>query len=260
MKKKHPAGIIHNAGFRFSFWRYFIDGMPTYLVRHYWWAYLWRPAIWFFDHQPVINTILFGQYEKLLKQTMACLEGRPQGRVLQLTCVYGSLTPSLVRYIRPEPLHLIDVSTAQLQASRKRLLASERSSLLLMRMNAEQLGLKSNSFMTVIIFFLMHEMPEQARHNALAETLRILAPGARLVITEYGSEPRTHWIYRFWPLRKILLKYEPFLNAFWCENLTEVLNTQAELSGKSIKLVAAHKVFGGFYRVNVYEVSKARLV
>jgi len=37
--------------FRFSFWHYFLDGVPVYLARHYWWAYLWPPAIWFFDHQ-----------------------------------------------------------------------------------------------------------------------------------------------------------------------------------------------------------------
>jgi len=121
-------------------------------------------------------------------------------------------------------------------------------------MNAEQLGLQNNSFMTVVIFFLMHEMPEQARHNTLAETLRILAPGGRLVVTEYGEEPRSHWIYRFWPLRKLLLKYEPFLNGFWCEDLTALLTAQAKLSGKTIKKLEEHKIFGGFYRVLVFQV------
>ncbi len=81
--------------FRYSLWHYFLDGVPVYHARHYWWAYLWRPAIWFFDHQPIINTILFGQYQRLLEQTMACLKDRPAGRFLQLTCVYGSLTPTL---------------------------------------------------------------------------------------------------------------------------------------------------------------------
>jgi len=237
-----------------SLWKYFIDGMPVYLVRHYWWAYLWRPAIWFFDHQPIINAILFGQYKKLLKQTMDCLKDRPAGEVLQLTCVYGCLTPTLVRQLNPQPLHLIDVSMAQLLASRKRLMVSEQSRLRMMRMNAEKLALQSDGFMTVIIFFLMHEMPEDARHKALAETLRVLAPGGRLLITEYGAEPRSHWIYRFWPLRFILLKYEPFLQGFWSENLTEVLVSQARLSGKAIKQIEEHNVFGGFYRVLVFEV------
>lgn len=239
---------------KLSIWHYFIDGIPIYLARYYWWAYLWRPAIWFFDHQPIINAILFGQYKRLLKQTLTCLKNRPAGKVLQLTCVYGSLTPALVKHIKPEPLYLIDVSMAQLKASRNRLNIIDQSDLILMRMNAEKLSFKNNSFMTVIIFFLMHEMPVQARHKTLYETLRILAPGSRLIITEYGEEPRSHWIYRFWPLRKLLLKYEPFLNGFWCEDLTDVLITQAKQLNKNIKKTEEHKIFNGFYRVLVYEI------
>jgi ubiquinone/menaquinone biosynthesis C-methylase UbiE len=239
---------------KFSIWHHFLDGMPIYLARHYWWAYLWRPAIWFFDHQPIINAILFGQYRRLLNQTLHCLKNRPVGNVLQLTCVYGCLTPSLVKYIKPEPLHLIDVSTAQLKASRKRLSQTDKPHLKMMRMNAEKLGFRENSFATVIIFFLMHEMPEEARHRTLAETLRILAPGGRLVITEYGEKPFSHWIYHLWPLRILLLKYEPFLNGFWHENLTDTLKTLAEAANKKIDIVEEHKIFNGFYRVLVYEL------
>jgi len=239
---------------KFSIWHFFIDGIPVYLARHYWWAYLWRPAIWFFDHQPIINAILFGQYKQLLNQTLTCLKDRPPGNVLQLTCVYGNLTPALLEHIKPEPLYLIDVSMAQLKASRNRLKESDQSSLILMRMNAEKLSFKTNSFMTVIIFFLMHEMPPQARLNTLYETIRILSPGSRLIITEYAEEPCSHWIYRFWPLRKLLLKYEPFLNGFWREDLTGILTTQAGRLNKNIKQIEEHKIFNGFYRVLVYEI------
>jgi|GEM_PF-5881062 len=34
--------------------------LPDYLVRHYNWAYLWLVSVWLFDHQPIINAILFG--------------------------------------------------------------------------------------------------------------------------------------------------------------------------------------------------------
>lgn len=240
---------------KFSIWHYFLDGTPVYLARHYWWAYLWRPAIWFFDHQPIINIILFGQYKALLNQTLNCLQNCPAGNVLQLTCVYGHLTPALVKHIKPEPLYLVDISMAQLKASRNRLPLSEQSALLMARMNAENLSFKNNSFMTVVIFFLMHEMPEAARHKTLAEATRILTPGGRLIITEYAETPHSHWIYRFWPLRKLLLKYEPFLSGFWSEDLTSILNLMAKKSAKKISLIEEHKIFDGFYRVLVYEVS-----
>ncbi len=70
-------------------YRYFLDGAPVYLARHYWWAYLWPAAVWFFDHQPIINAILFGQYKKLMRATMARLDNAPKDSVLQLTVNAG---------------------------------------------------------------------------------------------------------------------------------------------------------------------------
>ncbi|MFV2004770.1 MAG: rhodoquinone biosynthesis methyltransferase RquA [Gammaproteobacteria bacterium] len=238
----------------YPFWKHFADDLPDYLVRYYWWAYLWRPAIWFFDHQPVINAILFGQYKRLLNQTMKSLQDRPAGQFLQLTCVYGSLTPTLVKFLKDEPLYLVDVSTAQLKKSRSKLTDAEQHRLQTMQMNAEQLELDDNRFKTVVIFFLMHEMPKLARQRTLSETLRVLAPGGRLVITEYGAEPRSHWIYRFSPLRRLLLKYEPFLDEFWREDITALLESTAKTLDKNIQLQQEHKIFNGFYRVLVYQL------
>ena len=185
---------------------------------------------------------------------MTCMKDLPPGKFLQLTCVYGSLTPTLVKYLKDKPLYLVDVSTAQLEKSRSKLSVVEQARLVSMAMNAEYLELQDNDFMTVLIFFLMHEMPTDARHRTMSETLRILAPGGRLVITEYGTEPSSHWIYRFWPLRKLLLKYEPFLNDFWREDIITLLEDKAEAHGKNIQLLEEHEIFGGFYRVLVFQV------
>ncbi len=159
-----------------------------------------------------------------------------------------------MKHLQDKPLYLVDVTTAQLEKSRDKLCAAEQARLIPIRMNAENLGFQNNSFMTVLIFFLMHEMPEDARHKAFNEALRVLAPGGQLVITEYGAEPRSHWIYRFWPLRKLLLKYEPFLNGFWCEDIVETLTTKANALDKNIKLIEEHKIFNQFYRVLVFQL------
>ncbi len=64
--------------------------------------------------RPVINVILFGQYKKLMAATLARLarlQSAPNTtnrRVLQLTCVYGELTPKLVATVAPAPLHITD--------------------------------------------------------------------------------------------------------------------------------------------------------
>ncbi|MCF7821522.1 MAG: hypothetical protein K9M17_03650, partial [Mariprofundaceae bacterium] len=94
-------------------YQYFLDGIPDYLARHYWWAYLWPRSVWFFDHQPIINAILFGQYRKLMDATIERLKEAPLHRTLQLTCVYGSLTPNLIGQLST-PLHITDAATVQL--------------------------------------------------------------------------------------------------------------------------------------------------
>ena len=234
-------------------YRRFLDGMPIYLARYYWWAYLWPWAVWFFDHQPIINAILFGQYKRLMQITLARLEEAPKERVLQLTCVYGSLTPNLLRRLTPAPLHITDAAPVQLSLAQSK--ASPDEMLLATRMNAEQLGYKSDSFSTIVLFFLLHEMPAEARRNTLAECMRTLAPGGSLILTEYGSLPRHHLLYRFPPTRWLLTRLEPFLDGFWHEDLSTLLSEFAALHGKCVESYSHATAFSGFYRVTEFRVS-----
>jgi len=244
----------HNYLFR-KIWRHFLDGQPEYLARHYWWAYLWRAGVWFFDHQPIINAILFRQYRTLdLRAQHDCTNNRPEGRLLQLTCVYGELTPSLLRAIDPDDFYLMDVAAIQLAAARHKLTDAEKKRLRAARMNAERLAYCDDAFATILIFFLLHELPPEAREHTLSETLRVLRPGGRLVITEYGHHPRHHLLYRLWPMRALLLWLEPFLDSFWRLDLTTTLKKHAQAHGKTLRQVDEFHCFGRFYRVCVYEL------
>jgi len=179
---------------------------------------------------------------------------RKSGRLLQLSCVYGKLTPTLLDNSGDQPLHLIDVATAQLENSRNKLEPDRRSQLLSARMNAESLAFHDSAFSTILIFFLICEMPAEARQRTLAEAMRVLQPGGRLVITEYGEEPRGHWIYRLRWLRKQLTYWEHFLQDFWREDISAILQREAGKLGKTLRQVAKYPVFDGFYRVLVYEM------
>ncbi len=234
------------------FYRYFLDGMPSYLVRHYWWAYLWSKAVWFFDHQPIINAILFGQYKKLMHTTLVKLEQTSRDRVLQLTCVYGSLTPCLMQRLSPVPLHITDVAPVQLELARSK--AGNASELLVTRMNAEQLGYKSNSFSTIVLFFLLHEMPAEARRNTLSECMRILSLGGSLLMTEYAPLPESHLLYRFPPSRWLITRLEPFLNGFWHEDIPSLLGELAASHGKSIEIISHESIFAAFYQVTEFRI------
>jgi ubiquinone/menaquinone biosynthesis C-methylase UbiE len=230
----------------------FSDHMPWYLVRYYWWAYLWRRAVWFFDHQMIINAILFGQYRKLMRVTMSRLEQASQERILQLTCVYGELTPKLTKLLKPNILHITDVATVQLELARRK---NEAGSLQVTRMNAESLGYKGDLFSTIILFFLLHEMPPEARINTLSECMRTIQPGGTLLLTEYGPLPTRHWLYRFPPFRWLLTTLEPFLGSFWELDLEKQLSELAAKHGKEVSLELNAPIFAGFYRVMEFKVS-----
>lgn len=238
-------------------WRCFRDGKPEYLVRHYWWAYLWHWGVWFFDHQPIINAILFGQYKALSQRAVHdCMQDRPEGRILQLTCAYGSVTPSLLNAMDDE-LYLMDVADIQLMATRNKLAATDKKRLLSARMNAEFLAYADNSFATVLIFFLLHELPPDARERSISEALRVLRSGGRFVITEYASCPTKHLLWRFPPTRWLLQRLEPFLLSFWQVDLMAMLDRHARKQGKTIRLVHEFHCFFDFYRVCVFELEES---
>ena len=223
------------------------DAIPEYLARHYWWAYLWKVGVWFFDHQWIINLILFGKYRVLVHHCLQALSRRDCGRTLQLTCVYGSLTPSLYQILQDD-LHIADIAEIQLRAAQQKLPpASNR--LYLERMNAEQLAFASRSFDTVLMFFLLHELPPSARNHVLGEIMRVLKPHSRLVVVEYGERGTVHLMHRWWIFRVILGWLEPFLPSFWSENLEQNIRQFAHRQGREIESVHTELLFNGFYRV-----------
>lgn len=224
-----------------------------YLARHYWWAYLWPVAVWFFDHQPIINAILFGQYRKLMRATMARLCEAPNENILQLTCVYGELTPKLIQFISPAPLHITDVAMVQLELAKSK--APDKNALLAARMNAEQLAYREDSFSTVVLFFLLHEMPEEARINVLSECMRVIPAGGVLLVTEYAPLPTKHLLYRFPPSHWLITRLEPFLDGFWRDDIAALLNLCGKAHGKKAVAESDERIFADFYRVTEFRIA-----
>lgn len=230
--------------------------MPPYLSRHFWWAYMWRGLTWFFDHPVIISSILFGQYKTLKRATIDHVSRiAMKGRMLQLTCVYGRLTPRIMEHLDPQPLHITDIVPVQLELARGK--ATEPGRLLATRMNAENLAYRDNSFATLLIFFLLHELPPEARRKVLGECMRVLSPGGTLVVTEYAHLPKQHIFYRSPVARRILYRAEPFLEAFWSEDLLELLNELAGVHGKRVTVASHQSFFAGFYRVTEYRLEEA---
>ena len=226
--------------------------LPEYLRRYYAWAYVWPFSVWFFDHQPIINAILFGNYRRIMRNTLRLIDPATAGKTLQIAGVYGELTPTLMSSGIGD-LHLIDAAPIQLEAARRKLAAIGKSAHLA-RMAAENLRYSGGSFDTALMFLLLHEMPPKARRAALTEAIRVLRPGGRFVIAEYGECRKRHFFHRFWPMRWILTRAEPFLGGFWSDDLDAVLAECAAALGRTIEREEHVDIFGGFYRVMRYRV------
>lgn len=231
-------------------WRRYAAGHPTYLARHYWWAYLWPFGVWFFDRAPVVNAVLFGQYGKLMTETLRRYSARARGRTLQLSSVYGDLTPALAECAgHGGDFHVMDVAAIQLRATRRKLRQNGNAvhARNLVRMNAEALAYASDSFDTIVLYFLLHEMPSLARRRTLVEALRVLKPNGRIIIAEYGG--RVRHLLQTLPFRWVLGAAEPFLPGFWDEDLSTLMRQAADVSGKQLIDHGETAIFGGFYRV-----------
>jgi len=242
------------------FWQRFKrNGIPEYLAKHYWWAYLWRVGVIFFDHQMIINAILFGQYKKLANHALERFDAKSHGKTLQLTCVYGNLSTKLAERLPVEDFHIADIATIQLKTTRQKLRKAwgdNNDPLNLVCMNAENLAYRKNSFSCIIIFFLFHELPPEARKHAVTEIVRVLQPGGRLIIVEYSYTNPKHILHRFPPFRFILSGLEPYLPEFLEENFLEKMAAEATRQDKSISHTNQTEIFNGFYRVIEINMAK----
>jgi len=128
--------------------------------------------------------------------------------------VYGKLIPALSARSKSS-LYSMDACMDQLYLAQSKCISPLHAA----SMNAEYLGYHADVFDHVILFFLLHEMPPQARQHTLSEMLRITRPGGCILVTEYGVLPIHHLLYRFTHFRRILGRLEPFLPGFWHEDL-----------------------------------------
>ena len=194
---------------------------PDYLSRHYWWAYIHPWAVKFWDHLPIVNMILLGNYSRLRDAALREFDGLQGGNVLQIAAVYGNLSPGVAdRVVRCGGSYdIVDVLPIQLENVRRKL-ASMRS-IRLLNQNSEKLNLASASYDKVLIFFLLHEQPDAAKARTLAEAFRVLKPGGEVIIVDFAKPYRWNPFRYLW--RVFLAIFEPFALAMWWNDVADMV-------------------------------------
>jgi len=155
--------------------------VPRYLQQTYWWAYVHPRAVSLFERQWLVNAILWGNFGRLRDAALDALGAKLPGRTLQIACVYGDLTDKLRRRLTPGgSLDVVDVLPVQLDNLARKLPGDPRVGL--MRGDSSALDIESGSYDRALLFFLLHEQPEDVRRKTLAEALRIVTALAHPVL------------------------------------------------------------------------------
>ena len=227
--------------------RPFIESLPGlrvkalhYLTAHYWWAYVRPKAVWFFERQWLVNLILWGNYAKLRNAAMAELGDVLPGTTLQVACVYGDLTTTLVSRVAAGGgrLDIVDVLTMQLENLHSKLPCDAPARLL--AMDSTNLKLPDASYDRVLLFFLLHEQPSHYRKRTLSEAFRVVRPGGEIVIVDYALPRWWHPLRYLW--RPLLAALEPFALDLWRHEIARWLPAAARGGWRK------QSFFGGLYQ------------
>jgi ubiquinone/menaquinone biosynthesis C-methylase UbiE len=223
--------------------------VPSYLMETYWWAYVHPRAVRLFERQWLVNAILWGNFARLRDAALGELGESLPGRTLQVACVYGDFTQQLALRVPPgASLQIVDVLPIQLANLRRKLPVDARVTLT--HCDATELRMHDASCDRVVLFFLLHEMPERTRRGTLEEALRVVKPGGSIVIVDYHRPVRWHPLRAL--MRWVLRTFEPFALDLWEHDVARWLPESA------VRGLRKETYFGGLYQKVVVTARAAR--
>jgi ubiquinone/menaquinone biosynthesis C-methylase UbiE len=214
--------------------------IPEYLQKTYWWAYLHPRAVHIFERQWLVNLILWGNFARLRDAALQEMGEVINAKVLQVACVYGDFTEHLMRRLGPQgSLDVVDVAPIQIKNLQTKLSNPQHVRALLQ--DSTDLHFEDASHDAVVVFFLLHEQPADARRKTIAEALRVTRPGGKLIFVDY-HRPVASSPFRYLMV-PILTTLEPFAMDMWRGEITDWLP-----GGMQVAKVEKQTYFGGLYQ------------
>ena len=215
--------------------------IPDYLQDTYWWAYLHPKSFWFFEREWVVNLILWGNMKKLTNAVLDEMDLQPGSNVLQVACVYGDFSNRLASHLGQtrSKLSVVDVAPIQLRNVEKKLDGHDNVSV--HHQDSTCMSFPDDSFEETVVFFLLHEQPEDARRKTVAEAIRVTKPGGRVIFVDYHGPQRSNPMR--YVMKPILTMLEPFAMDLWRDELPEFMPTEI-----TPEQIASNFYFGGLYQ------------
>lgn len=139
--------------------------------------------------------ISFGRLDAILDKTLRAADLRPGESLLDVGCGTGRLAIAATALIPRDPIRVlgIDATPGMVELARRK--AREGGSPARFEVGlGENLPVSTGRVDAVTSSYFFHHLPSDLKRAALREMWRVLAPGGRLVITDYGR-PRSMFGY-----------------------------------------------------------------
>jgi ubiquinone/menaquinone biosynthesis C-methylase UbiE len=140
-------------------------------------------------------------------------------------------------------LDVLDILPIQLKNLSEKLPADERVALL--HGDSSSLACPDASYDQVLMFFLLHEQPLAVRKATLAEAMRVVKPGGKIVIVDYHRPVALHPLRLL--MRAVFRKLEPYAMDLWKNQIEDFL--PEDIRPASIE---KQTYFGGLYQKLVW--------
>ncbi|MDR1662568.1 MAG: rhodoquinone biosynthesis methyltransferase RquA [Azoarcus sp.] len=189
----------------------YYDGVPKYMVDVYDWAYVdpkWAHAL---DHNWVVRILLFLNDQRLMRAYLD--EIREGMRVWQVAHVYGDLVTRVAKKIGPSGVfHLTDITPVQIEHGARKLAGMNWAKVI--RADAASFaGEDQESYDLICSFFLLHEVPEEKKHEIVDHMLAKLPKGSKAVFVDYHNP--VWWQPIRYILKVVNRCLEPFAETMW---------------------------------------------
>jgi len=137
-------------------------------------------------------------------------------------------------------LDVVDILPIQLENLARKL--PTNSGVNLINSDSAALDVESASYDRALLFFLLHEQPEDVRRDTLAEALRVVKPGGQLIIVDYHRPHPLNPL--FLPMTAILATLEPYALDLWRHDITEWFPRNRKVAN-----IEKRTMFGGLYQL-----------
>lgn len=218
--------------------------IPDYLQEIYYWAYLNPRNVRLLDRELVVKTILWFQHNRLRNAAFADLE--PGSDVLQPACVYGDFSVELAKHIGPGgQLEVVDVAPVQLEGCSRKLAEFPQASVRL----ANSIRLGERKYDAICCYFLLHELPEDYKHQVVDSLLTHVKPGGKVVFVDYH---KPHWAHPLKLITSLVFDtLEPFAKGLWRKEISEFASNADAFEWRQ------QTIFGGLFQKVVAEKKSA---